>query len=71
MLDLVQKDLDSLSTCCERMGASLAGSRPAAADLLHDTEKLRRALQASRVFLAALCTSPDAPHLPFCDAAGV
>ncbi|KAL4424572.1 hypothetical protein ABPG77_009156 [Micractinium sp. CCAP 211/92] len=47
MLDLVQKDLDSLSTCCERMGTSLAGSRSAAADLLHDTEKLRRALQIS------------------------
>lgn len=47
MLDLVQKDLDSLSACCERMGASLAGSRSAAADLLHDTEKLQRALQAS------------------------
>ncbi|KAL4421302.1 hypothetical protein ABPG75_010593 [Micractinium tetrahymenae] len=47
MLDLVQKDLDSLSSCCERMGASLAGSRSAAANLLHDTDKLQRALQIS------------------------
>lgn len=47
MLDVVQGDLDSLSACCESMGASLAGSRSAAADLLHDTDKLQRALQVS------------------------
>jgi hypothetical protein len=45
MLDVVQGDLDSLSACCESMSASLAGSRSAAADLLHDTDKLQRAMQ--------------------------
>lgn len=44
-LDVVQADLDALSGCCEAMGASLAGSRAAAADLLHDSERLQRALQ--------------------------
>lgn len=57
MLDLVQKDLDSLSTCCESMGASLAGSRSAAADLLHDTEKLQRALQAGNLICVFAPTS--------------
>lgn len=44
-LDAVQADLDALSSCCEAMGGSLAGSRAAAADLLHDTDRLTRALQ--------------------------
>ncbi|PSC76084.1 Conserved oligomeric Golgi complex subunit 6 [Micractinium conductrix] len=47
MLDVVQSDLDALSSCCDAMGASLAGSRAAAADLLHDTDKLQRSLQVS------------------------
>ncbi|KAI3423947.1 hypothetical protein D9Q98_009781 [Chlorella vulgaris] len=47
MLDVVQGDLDSLSSCCDSMGASLAGSRSAAANLLHDTDKLQRAVQVS------------------------
>lgn len=46
-LDGVQADLDALSACCDSMGASLAGSRAAAADLLHDTQRLQRALQVS------------------------
>jgi hypothetical protein len=44
-LDVVQADLDDLAACCQSMGGSLAGSRAAAADLLHDTQKLRRSLQ--------------------------
>ena len=54
MLDTVQADLDSLSSCCERMGVSLAGSRSAAADLLHDHDKLQRALQVGGGCLLAL-----------------
>ncbi|KAI7838109.1 hypothetical protein COHA_008117 [Chlorella ohadii] len=46
-LDSVQGDLDALSACCEAMSSSLAGSRAAAADLLHDTDRLTRALQTS------------------------
>ncbi|PRW32513.1 Conserved oligomeric Golgi complex subunit 6 isoform A [Chlorella sorokiniana] len=46
-LDCVQSDLDALSSCCEAMGGALAGSRAAAADLLHDTARLTRALQTS------------------------
>ena len=41
----MQGDLDALSACCEAMSSSLAGSRAAAADLLHDTDRLTRALQ--------------------------
>ncbi len=50
MLDVVQSDLDSLSSCCGRMEASLSGSRSAAADLLHDSEKLQRALKVGAAF---------------------
>ena len=44
---MVQSDLDSLSTCCDRMGSLLASSRTANADLLHDLDRLQRALGAS------------------------
>ncbi|GAB4822825.1 hypothetical protein N2152v2_009871 [Parachlorella kessleri] len=47
VLDVVQSDLDSLSTCCDRMGGLLASSRTANADLLHDLDRLQRALGAS------------------------
>lgn len=64
-LDAVQADLDALSSCCEAMGGSLAGSRAAAADLLHDTDRLTRALQ---VRLAAapqlLLGSPEGSRGP-------
>lgn len=55
MLDVVQGDLDSLSSCCDSMGASLAGSRSAAANLLHDTDKLQRAVQVGSFHRASGC----------------
>ena len=46
-LDVVQSDLDSISECCSRITGALATTRHASADLLDETAKLRRSLEAS------------------------
>jgi hypothetical protein len=46
-LDVVQSDLDSLSECCTRITGVLATTRHGSADLLDETAKLRRSLEAS------------------------
>ena len=43
----MQADLDSLSECCGRITGVLASTRPASADLLDETAKLRRLLEGS------------------------
>lgn len=47
VLDVVQADLEALSACCERMGGLVTASKAASADLLHDMDKLQRALAVS------------------------
>jgi len=46
-LDVVQADLDSLSSCCGRITGALAASRAASAELLGETAKLGRSLESS------------------------
>lgn len=48
VLDGVQGDLDSLSSCCDRMNALVVESKAGSADLLADLDKLQRALETSR-----------------------
>jgi Conserved oligomeric complex COG6 len=46
-LEVVQADLDGLSTCCERISGALSSSKQATSELLAETEKLTRALAMS------------------------
>lgn len=47
VLDVVQADLDALSSCCGEMTAALSSSQGSAAQLVHETERLQQALAAS------------------------
>lgn len=46
-LDVVQADLESLASCCQRITGALSASRGATAELLGETAKLARSLESS------------------------
>lgn len=46
-LDMLQADLDAVSANCDKMTESVANSKAVTTDLLHDTERLQRALAVS------------------------